>query len=60
MNGIDLEKFEEIIKTLAPKIVAIDFVEFTPSGIEELDKIYLSSGLTVILKTIAEIIKAKG
>lgn len=60
LNGIDLEKFEEIIKTLAPKIVAIDFVEFTPSGIEELDKIYLSSGLTVILKTIAEIIKAKG
>ncbi|HIQ49905.1 MAG TPA: hypothetical protein EYH56_01780 [Nanoarchaeota archaeon] len=59
VNGIDVREFEKIIKILAPEIVAIDFVEFTPSGIKELDKIYLYLAVTIILKTIAEIIKAK-
>lgn len=59
VNGICFDDFENIIKTLAPKIKAVDFVEFTPCGIGEIDKIYSYLGVTIILKTIAEIVKSR-
>ncbi len=59
LNGISFSEFEKVISVLAQKVYAIDFVEFTPFGIESLDRVYISLGMSIILKTIAEIIKAK-
>ncbi len=47
------------IEILSAKLIAADFVEFTPIGIEELDEIYASIAGKLIYGAMAEIIKSK-
>ncbi len=56
LGGINIKEYEEIVRAFSDKIVALDFVEFTPLG-GEFDKIYGSLAISIIFKTIAEIIK---
>ena len=54
--------FHEIlyaIEMLSKKLIAADFVEFTPLGLPELDEIYASIAGKLIYGAMAEIIKSK-
>ncbi|NOZ81752.1 MAG: hypothetical protein GXO63_01220 [Candidatus Micrarchaeota archaeon] len=53
-GGVDLTEIPRIA-SFVPGIKAIDFVEFTPSGIEEIDRIYSSLIARTIYQTIAVI-----
>ncbi len=57
--GKTFQEVSEAIKILCPKLIAADFVEFTPIGIPELDEIYASIAGKLIYGAMAEIIKAK-
>jgi len=58
-NGKSFAEISEAIKILAPKLIAVDFVEFTPLGLPEIDEIYASIAGKLIYGTIAEIIKSQ-
>lgn len=58
-GGKSFSEIVEAIKILAPKLVAVDFVEFTPLGLTELDEIYAVIAGKLIYATIAEIIKPR-
>jgi agmatinase len=57
-EGLSFTQVLEGVKAIAKNVVAIDFVEFTPTD-TELDEIYVSIALNFILKVLAEIIKSK-
>ncbi|MFZ3076908.1 MAG: arginase family protein [Candidatus Aenigmatarchaeota archaeon] len=58
-DGLKFNEVMEAVKILAPKLVAVDFVEFTPLGVKELDEIYAMIAGKMIYETMAEIVKAK-
>lgn len=58
-DGKSFSEVLEAIKILAPKLVAADFVEFTPLGLAELDEIYAGIAGKLIYGIIAEIIKSQ-
>lgn len=58
-DGLDFKEVIEAVRILAPKLAAVDFVEFTPFGIKELDEIYAMIAGKIIYGTMAEIIKAR-
>ncbi len=57
-NGVSFREALKGIRAVAGKVVAADFVEFTPFG-NSLDEVYVHLAVNFILKTVAEIIKAK-
>lgn len=59
-DGLEFNEVMEAIRILAPKLAAIDFVEFTPLGIKELDEIYALIAGKMVYGAMAEIVKTKG
>lgn len=57
-DGLDFKEAIEAVRILAPKLAAVDFVEFTPLGIKELDGIYAMIAGKLVYAAIAEIVKA--
>lgn len=57
-NGKSFAEVSDAIKILAPKLIAADFVEFTPLGLPELDEICASIAGKLIYGAMAEIIKS--
>lgn len=57
LDGLEFREVVEIIREAAPNLVAVDFVEFTPT--EKDNEIYLSVAGKLIYSTLAEIIKSK-
>ncbi len=57
-DGLRFREVMEAVKFLAPKLAAVDFVEFTPFG-TELDEIYALIAGKMIYATMAEIVRAK-
>ncbi len=55
-NGMNFSEILNFVHEISHKIVALDFVEFTPFN-NELDKIYGTIAVKLILSIIAEIIK---
>ncbi len=58
-DGLKFKEVMEAVKVLAPKLAAVDFVEFTPLGVRELDGIYAMIAGKMIYASIAEIIRAR-
>ncbi len=58
-DGLKFKEVMEAIRAFAPRLAAVDFVEFTPLGIKELDEIYALIAGKMIYATMAEIIRAK-
>jgi agmatinase len=63
IGGLDVEEFMEAVRQVADKIVAVDFVEFTPfpedeTG-KELNKIYARLASKIIWGVLAEIKRAR-
>ncbi len=58
-DGLSFKEVMEAVRILAPKLTAVDFVEFTPLGIKELDEIYAMIAGKMVYATMAEIVKAK-
>ncbi len=58
-DGLKFKEVVEAVKVLAPKLAAVDFVEFTPLGIKELDGIYAMVAGKLVYAAMAEIVKAK-
>ncbi len=58
-EGLSFQEIIEAVRILAPKISAIDFVEFTPLRSKELDEVYALLAGKLIYSAIAEIIKAR-
>lgn len=59
-DGLKFREVMEAIRVLAPKLAAVDFVEFTPLGVKEFDGIYAMIAGKMVYGAIAEIVKAKG
>lgn len=58
-GGLSFREVIEAVKALAPKLAAVDFVEFAPLGIRELDDIYAMVAGKMVYAAMAEIVKAK-
>lgn len=58
-DGMTFREVMEAVRILAPKLAAVDFVEFTPLGVKELDGVYAMVAGKIIYGTIAEIVKAR-
>jgi agmatinase len=63
LGGLDIEEFMEVVKQVADRIVAVDFVEFTPfpddeTG-KEFNRIYARLAAKIIWRVLAEIKKAR-
>lgn len=58
-DGLRFKEVMEAVRILAPKLAAVDFVEFTPLGIRELDEIYAMIAGKMVYAAMAEIVKAK-
>lgn len=58
-DGMPFNEIMEVIRVLAPKLAAVDFAEFTPLGVKELDEIYAMIAGKMVYGTMAEIVKAK-
>ena len=58
-DGLKFREVTEAVKVLAPKLAAVDFVEFTPLGVKELDEIYAMIAGKMVYAVMAEIVKAR-
>jgi len=58
-DGLRFKDVMEAVKILAPKLAAVDFVEFTPLGVKELDEIYAMIAGKLVYAVMAEIVKVK-
>ena len=56
-DGLEFKEVVDIIKEVAPNLIAVDFVEFTPT--EKDNEIYLSVAGKLIYSTMAEVIKTR-
>ncbi len=57
-GGVGWKDALALVSSVADRIVAIDFVEFTPMGIREIDRVYSHLATKFILACAAEIIKS--
>ncbi|MBI4015393.1 MAG: arginase family protein [Candidatus Aenigmarchaeota archaeon] len=58
-EGLGFNELISIVKSLAGKLCAIDFVEFTPIGVAGLDELYSSIAGKAVYGAIAEIVKVR-